>query len=192
MDLFTAPVLPPKGGEYVYSPGAGSTNRSKTVGGRVNLNSQPAGFTNMSRLNPLAAVLQGVRTSFSNTATNSPAQAATLAGNICNRTLAAGGKSYGYPDGFDSPGEIVEIAGIADTGEASEELVRQVANLFTTRGNVFTVYSVGHALKQAPNGNLTVTGEQRLQAVIERVEKTDASGNKTLGFAPVYFRNLTP
>jgi len=191
MDLFSAPVFAPTGAEYVYSPGAkDTTGRAKTVGGRVNLNCKPT-FPDIDRTQPLAAVLQGSTYSSTNTATLSPTQAATLAGNIYHGTLATGGKQYGYVDGYDSPGEIVEIQGIADQGEASEELVRKIANLITTRGNVFSVYSIGQALKQTPTGGLTVVGEQRLQAMIERIEYTE-SAVKKVRFSPVYYRNLTP
>ncbi len=194
MDLFTAPVPVPKGGEYVYAPGTGSTTRDNAVGGRVNLNGKPAESAqfDMKRISPLAAVLQGTRKSSINTTTNSPEDAADLGKNIYNMDWVDPSKTFGYKDGFDSPGEIVEIKGIADRGEESEEVVREIGNLFTTRGNVFTVYSIGQSLKQTPTGKLIVNGEQRLQAMIERIEKTDDKNNRSASFAPVYFRNLTP
>ncbi len=86
-----------------------------------------------------------------------------------------------------SPGGVVEIEGVADGGEKSEELVRQIANLTTARGNVFSVYTVGQAIKQTPAGKLIVSGEQRMQAMIERY--VDAG---VVRFAPVYTRSLTP
>jgi hypothetical protein len=72
-------------------------------------------------------------------------------------------------------------------GEASEQLVREVANLITSRGNVFSVYTIGQALKQTPAGQLVVTGEQRQQGMIERY--SDAA---KVRFRSLYFRNLTP
>jgi len=190
MDLFTAPVLPLTGGEYVYAPGYGSENRDKTVGGRVNLNGSPALFTNMTRTAPLEAVLKNARVSSKSLATVSDVKG--LAENIYNRVWVNPSKTFGYTNGFDSPGEVVEIQGIAQGGEESEQLAREIGNLFTTRGNVFTVYSIGQALKQTPTGKMIVNGEQRLQAMIERIEKTDDKGNRSVDFAPVYFRNLTP
>jgi len=195
IDLFTAPVVAPTGAEYVYSPGAkDTTKRAKTVGGRVNLNGKPT-FPDIARIQPLAAVLQNSTYSFTSNAKLAADQATMLAGNIYNGTLATAGKKYGYADGYDSPGEIVEIKGIADQGEASEELVRKIANLITTRGNVFTVYSIGQALKQTPDGRLIVVGEQRLQAMIERIDYTEKVGGidvPKVRFSPVYYRNLTP
>ena len=193
IDLFSAPVIAPEGAEYVYSPGAkDTTGRANAVGGRVNLNCKP-NHPSITRTQPLAAVLQGCTYDCSTSAKLTSGSAAALAQNIYNATLGTGGKQYGYQGGYDSPGEVVEIKGIADQGENSEELVRQIANLITTRGNVFSVYSIGQALKQTPNGRILVTGEQRLQAMVERIEYTDpADSKRKVRFAPVYFRNLTP
>ncbi|XHR28465.1 MAG: hypothetical protein ACFUZC_21430 [Chthoniobacteraceae bacterium] len=187
MDLFTAPVTAPSQyDKYVYAP------RDTTYGGRVNLNSKAEPF-GLSRILPLAAVLQNCTyDATSPSATLAPDAALALATNIYNRTLSTTlfpGKQYGYQYGYDSPGEVVEISGIADTGEKSEELVRQISNLVTTRGNVFSVYSIGQAVKQKQNGKLVVTGEQRLQAMIERY--LDATTNQ-VRFTPVYFRTLSP
>ena len=85
------------------------------------------------------------------------------------------------------------MAGVADQGEKSEELYRNISNLITARGDVFSSYSIGQALHQTPDGKLIVTGEQRLQAVIERYVYTDPStGATSVRFNPVYFRNLIP
>ena len=122
----------------------------------------------------------------------SAASAQTIADNIFNRTLATTtpvGKQYGYTNGYDSPGEVVEIKGVADGGEKSEELVRQIMNLVTTRGKVFSVYTIGQAIKQTPGGKLSVTAQQRAQAMVERY--LDPTTNQ-VHFSPVYFRNLSP
>jgi hypothetical protein len=89
---------------------------------------------------------------------------------------------------------------VADGGEESEELVRQVGNLLTTRGNVFSIYGIGQALKQTPSGTILVTGEQRQQAMIERYAVTiDDRGTldptddlREIRFRTIFFRNLTP
>ena len=112
--------------------------------------------------------------------------------NIYSNTISTAisgnyGKMYGYTDGYYSPGEIVEIAGIADGGESSEQLVREMGGLVTARGDVFTVFSVGQSLKQTPSGSIVVTGEQRLQAMIERYSDTNG-----IHFSPVYYRKLSP
>lgn len=84
------------------------------------------------------------------------------------KTASNGGKKYGHPDYFDSPGELVEIEGIADRGEDSEEIVRNAANLVTTRGNISTIYTIGQALRQTPSGQLNLTGEERQRVTVER------------------------
>ena len=112
---------------------------------------------------------------------------------------------YGYPwtvnpaatdpNAFDTPGEICEIKGVADAGEKSEALVRDIASLVTSRGNVFSIYTVGQALRQAPDGRLIVTAEQRQHAVVERYHDnrgTPVSTDDEVRFRPIYFRNLTP
>ncbi|CAN5341037.1 hypothetical protein BH09VER1_BH09VER1_27500 [soil metagenome] len=184
MDLFTAPISAPNQyNKYVYAP------HDTSFGGRVNLNSKAEPF-GLPRTTPLAAVLQNATYDFTDlTKKISSSTATTIADNIFNRTLATGGKQYGYAAGYDSPGEVVEMKGVADGGEKSEELVRQIANLVTARGNVFAVYTVGQAIRQTPSGKLTVTAEQRVQAMVERYQD---STNNTVRFAPVYFRNLSP
>src|SRR5690606_9827836 len=117
-------------------------------------------------------------------------EARTLARNIYERRLALKGKAYGsinFPC-YESPGEVAEIKGIADEGEESEELIREIANLITARGNTFAVYSIGQALQQTPDGRLNVTAEQRQHVLLERY--TNDLGEVHLG--TVYFRNLIP
>ncbi|HEX4084238.1 MAG TPA: hypothetical protein VHY22_04955, partial [Chthoniobacteraceae bacterium] len=160
MDLFTVPSVRPNAAP-VYAP------HGTMVGGRVNLNSTAEPFygsTGLEHTLPLAAVLQGCGTTTGGSAKLSPSAALGLASNLVNdvngQELASGngntGKAYGVPAGWPqsaplpyvSPGEICEIKGIADGGEASEEMVREAGNLLTVRGDVFTVYSVGQALKE--------------------------------------------
>ncbi len=182
MDLFTAPVTAPNAfNRLVYAP------HETSYGGRVNLNSKTVPFE-VSRVAPLAAVMQNAPFDSENPGVRlTPAQALDRAGNIFHHALAANGKNYGSA-GYDSPGEVVEVEGIADRGEKSEELVRQIMNLVSTRGNTFSVYSVGQALKQTPSGKLAVTAEQRYQATIERYADPDGG----VHFSPVYLRSLTP
>lgn len=183
MDIFTAPISPPNAFNiYIYAP------HTNSFGGRVNLNSAPQPF-NLARTAPLAAVLQNNTFDSSITNTLGFSTAQTKANNIFYKIKAAGGKLYGYTNAYVSPGEVVEIAGIADGGEKSEELVRQIMNLVTTRGNVFSVYTIGQAIKQTPDGKLVITAQQRVQAMVERY--LDPAKNE-VRFAPVYFRNLSP
>ena len=189
MDLFTVPTAIPTAGAPIFLP------HGAAIGGRVNVNAQVQPFGNPSLVNipleriyPLKAVLEGIST---NGGTLSAAQAETVARNISSHTLAANGKAYGNTNIYDSPGEVVEIAGVADGGEASEAIVRGIANLITSRGNVFSIYTIGQSLKQTPDGRLIVNGEQRIQAMVERYLDTSVSPS-VVRFRSVYFRNLTP
>jgi len=190
MDLFTVPTAIPAAGAPIFLP------HGAAIGGRVNVNAQVQPFGNPSLVNtnaleriyPLKAVLEGIPT---NGGTLSAAQAETIARNISSHTLAANGKAYGNTNIYDSPGEVVEIAGVADGGEASEAVVRGIANIITSRGNVFSVYTIGQSLKQTPDGRLLVNGEQRIQAMVERYLDTSISPS-VVRFRTVYFRNLTP
>ncbi len=185
MDLFTAPLAVPSGGSNLYTPFGTS------CGGRVNLNIKAVPLDGLERVRPLIAILQGSRKDSNDPASIVDAEEAVqIAHNIHNRQLAVHGVRYGFADGYDSPGEVVEIAGVADGGEESEELVRQMANLITTRSNVFTVYTIGQSLQPTTNGKLIVTGEQRQQVMIERYRPSSTSGE--IRFRNLYFRNLNP
>ncbi len=196
MDLFASPSVGATGPEAIFTP------HGTAVGGRINVNSHVDPFSSLIRDRGLVALLAG--------STNLPfgTTAEMIAGNIYRRTLATGtnkGKVYGYPwvaspastdpNAFDTPGEICEIKGVADAGEKSEELVRDIASLVTSRGNVFSIYTVGQALKQTPDGRLIVTAEQRQHAIVERYldnRGTPVSTDDEVRFRPIYFRNLTP
>jgi Tfp pilus assembly protein PilX len=187
MDLFTVPVSTSSNAKAVFQPNGTS------YGGRVNLNCHVDPF-NIQRILPLAAVFQGCpydSTSLGNKI--SPETAQSIAQHIYDHLTATGkniGQLYNFPNGYYSPGEIVEIAGVADKGEASEELVRQVSNLLTARGNVFTVYTIGQTIKQTPSGQLKVTGERRLQAMVEGYVYDTATGE--VRFRTLYYKKLTP
>ena len=190
MDLFTVPITVNSQAKSVSAP------HDTATGGRVNINAwaEPAtsGMTPFGgpRILPLEAVLLGVRNNATDTTQIlSSGSAAQVANNIYNRLTATNGKLFGYTNGYFSQGEIVEIKGIADQGEASEETVRQIANLVTARGNVFSIYTIGQALKQTPQGKLVVTAENRQQAMVERYLD---SSTKKVHFKTVYSRPLTP
>jgi hypothetical protein len=189
MDLFTPPVDVPVKAAALFAP------HGTSAGGRVNMNANPEPFSQseykLVRTEPLAAVLHRSRkNSVDPSKLVSEGDAKTLARNIYDRVLASKGKEWGsknFPC-YESPGEVVEIKGIADEGEESEELVREIANLITARGNTFAVYSIGQSLQQSPNGRLTVTAEQRQHVLVERY--TNDKNEVHLG--TVYFRNLIP
>ncbi len=189
MDLFAAPVKTPKDAKGLYSPHGNSS------AGRVNVNAQITPFQ-FTRSAPLAAVFRDARTDSTDaTKVVDAAKAEQLALNVVRHEPSPGenkipaGQEYGYAGVFDSPGEIVEIAGIADGGEKSEQLIRDVASLLTTRGNVFGVYSIGETLKQTPTGDLIVTATTRLHAIVERYVDPATS---EVRFRDIYYQDLTP
>lgn len=207
MDLFTVPADVPVSVSGKPSPKAFYSPHDTATGGRVNMNAKPAPFA-LNRTLPLQAVFEGARYNATNTSSVlSASQAKTIAQNVYNHTLTTvsnalkvPGKNYGYTNGYDSPGEVVEMQGVADGGEESEQLVRSIANLITARGNVFSIYAVGQAIKQTRildpvthKYKLIITGEQRQQAMVERYATTNPLNNKPdVKFRTVYFRNLTP
>jgi len=151
LDLFTAPLS--TNNPTLYQP------QTNTTAGRININSaQPfVNNTNVFRLLPLASLFQS--------ATNLTVTASNAAANISSMNLAANGTNYGIP-AYASPGELAEVKGIADGGEASEANLQGVVDLLTARGAVFRVYSVGQAIKQTPGGQLVVQSEQYREAIV--------------------------
>ena len=196
MDLFTVPADVPARAKGVFAP------HSTSTAGRININAQVQPYGNaamvthpLERQLPLVALLSGAPKDSTNpTATISIAKAREIAKNIYHRTLARNGnrigKYYGYRDAYDSPGEIVEIAGVADGGEESEAVMRSIANLITTRGSVYTIYTVGQTLKQTRNGMLNVTAESRQQTMLERY--TDTTAPDKVRFRRIEYQPVTP
>lgn len=196
MDLFSVPTTGATGPTAIYTP------HGTSVAGRMNVNSHAAAFDKLTRDRGLVALLTGTGKF------PTVAAAESAANNIYNRTLATGvnkGKTYGYPwtptpaatapNAFDTPGEICEIKGVADTGEKDEDLIREIASLITARGGVFNIYTVGQSLKQTSAGKLLVMAEQRQQAVVERfldTLNTEDKADDVVRLRTVYFRNLTP
>jgi len=144
LDLFSAPV-PSR-----YLP------RTNVTAGRVNLNALIIDGTNQSRTNALNALFSGVAN-------------ASAVLNVMNVRLAVGG-NYGQAADFTnfvSIGQLCEVPGLGDQGEAGEGAIRKVASLVTVRGDVFSVYSTGQAI-QFVNGRVVVNGEKTVRAMVER------------------------
>jgi len=177
LDLFALPI------------NAGGTtnalfNRPNARGGLVSLNSTVQPFTNVIRSQSLEALVKDLPSL-------SPSEQLETATNLmkklpANNSLVAG-KIYGSTNIFRFPGEIAEIKGVSDTGEASEQNFRQLIDLVTTSGNVFSVYAIGQSVVQSPNGKIVTRGEYRQVSLVER--SAQASGvkfrvlfNKALGY----------
>ena len=192
LDLFAVP------GSYTNTQTAAIlAPYGNTIGGRVNINAslQPTNFDS-GRTMPLQAVFLGVTNSWSAGTTNSYANAGAISTNIINQVLSPtsiNGTGKYYPGtaaaAYTTPGQIAEIQGVSDSGEASEESFREAIGQLCVRGDVFTIYSVGQAIKISSTGGLVVTGEQRAQAMVERYQ--DPVSN-AVSLRPVYYRNLMP
>ncbi len=165
LDLFVAPVHPTNNAA-LYFPG------TNVVAGRVNLNaSTTEPFTNIVRMN----AIQGVFTNLTNVSSG------TILDNIFNHTTTTD-DILRIPGVYSSVGELVEVAGIADGGESSEDHLRQSADLFSTQGNVFRVFAVGQTIQQTPSGRIVILAEKSVITLLERRE--------TGGLRTVYWKVL--
>jgi len=174
LDLFRAPLKTGGNAQGVLRPS------KDAIAGRVNINSRivpfgmeesqrPAKTNELMRSNALKAALVNASKN-ENGDSLSLEDAGTIASNIYSQQLAAGAAAYRAAgvSGYSMPAEIAQIKGVADGGESSEFLIRSVIDQLSTRGNVFTIYSVGQVLKQTPRGSIVVTSEQRLKSSVER------------------------
>lgn len=171
LDLFSAPVA------ARYTPG------TNLIAGRVNLNVAIADGANLSRTNVLNSL-------FTNTAVVSPSTLTSVVSNVATVQLASGGLDFGQLAGSTnlvSVGELSEIAGLGDRGEAGEDAIRQVVSLATVRGGVFGIYSFGQAVRVSNSGRVTVNGEKILHAMVERY--FDAAGEakfRVISWSEIY------
>jgi len=176
MDLFAVPfnsLTLPAGQKFPNLTGAGPRTYMNATSGKVNVNAgifpTGASFAPPQRTLPLQALFQ-------NTYRGSTKIDASAAQTIAS--AVAGGGPYTYP------GQICEVAGVADTGAnewEKEALIRNLGSLLTTRSNAFSVWGVAQTIKKIPR-NLSgagarpdefqsgdqVTGERRFRAVVER------------------------
>jgi hypothetical protein len=214
LDLF---ALPPAqiATNFTYQPYGWTNAGYNGIGGRLNLNGQlppfntttastnAAGVSLPTRATPLMAMLSGATNS---SASNSIsfATAGTLATNILNMTTSTGtlgtgankivlkGQLYDSTNGlYAHIGELAEVQGVADGGEASEGNLFEPLAQTTVGGNVFTIYTVGQALQQTASGTIIVNGEKRYQATVERIPTVPASQTSGL-FRYVGERELNP
>lgn len=178
MDLFAAPVV-----NTNYVPG------TNTISGRINLNA----LLINSDTNTIRARTNVLNTLFTNVITNvfPVAQSNVVSNVIVATNLATNGLNIGEFVGnqaYSSVGQIAEIRGISDAGEESEKVIRQVASLATVRGDVFSVYSVGQALKVSPGGRVNINGEKMVRAIVERTY--DGAGNAQ--YKIIYWSEIYP
>lgn len=165
LDLFSAPV------PEQFVPGTNVTT------GRINLNAFIPDGTNSSRTNVLSALFTGAMTN---------AFAANIA-NVKNVQLLGGGNFGRSGDftNFVSAGQLAEIQGIGDQGEAGESVIRGVASLATSRGSVFSIYSKAQAI-DVVNGRAIVNGEKMVRAMIERYFDGDGIRFRVIHWSQIY------
>jgi len=209
LDLFALP--PASSTNFVYQP-YGWTNTANTysaTGGRLNINGLLYPFypstgipypssTNLFttspsvvRAAPLMALLAGATNPITGDTNYMTANAGALATNILAMTLAGKGQAYDSTNGlYAHIGELAEIGGMADGGESTEGNLFEPLAQTTVSGNVFTVYTIGQALRQTPSGGIVINGEKRYQATIERIPTIPATGTGL--FRMVGLRELTP
>lgn len=163
-----------------------------STSGKVNLNatiSPTTGtFNPPQRWQPLQAVFQNM--SASATVASGATAPSSVVNSVLSHTLASGGIDFGAPGAYDYPGEVCEIAGVADDVTVpdwtKEQIVRYIASNLTTKSNVFSVWGVAQTVKKNPANNNaakqgvfetkaggaaaddTVTGEKRFEAIVER------------------------
>jgi len=146
--------------------------------GKINLNQKiyPA-RNNYQRNLPLKVLLRSLRP------TLTEAQADQLVNNIVNkktakRDLPNGDTNNGFNYGtaqiaaenlYSFVGEVCEIEGIADTGEASEDNLIGLVDHLTTNSNVFSIYSIGQKVRQYASGRIDILGEVRTRTIVERL-----------------------
>jgi hypothetical protein len=166
-----------------------------TVGGptagRVNINSFISQLPVATRrLYPLEALLNGAAASPAAVAAN------IYLNNYVNPMASTPPDTFGYNGAYDTIGEICEVQGMdnsASTEAGREAIIRRIGNLLTTRSNAFTIWAIAQSIKDISNigtydppsagGKDFITGEVKVQAVVERYEQAGV-----LRFRTKYFR----
>jgi hypothetical protein len=181
LDLFSVPRRINEG----TVPSFFEQPKEDATGGTINLNTQiptfedGAGGLLVSRSLPLAALLRGA-------SSISDALVDQLADNIATHVPAIGmnaGQTYGLAGAYLSRGELCEIDGLASSGEAGEDRIRDVIDHAATRGSVFSVFAIGQSLRQLPSGRIDVVGERRTHELVE--DPGDGSSWRSVSFRVV-------
>lgn len=195
LDLFCAPALPSADDLAVTQPDPQGS------GGRINLNNKISSFVDeedapvLARIDPLIALLAGAKKAPLPPLTS--AETETLAEHVNRRDLAVGsanpGQTFADSSIYYSPWQIVEVAGVAEGGEESEALVREIGGLASARSNVFSIYSIGQSVRQLRDGRVTLLGERRSHTIVECRTRVDGASNsmKTV-YETVYSRDIQP
>jgi hypothetical protein len=192
-----APSLRP----YSYMNSAmGKVNLNAQIynGGDTVWPNTSVGPGNPARWQPLQAVFQNMESS--STVAGAATSPSTVVGNIISHTAAssAGGLSPAekgdgtHPGVYDYVGELCDTMGVADGGGnvtsstttdpagqwEAEGLIRNVANLITTKSNTFTVWGIAQSIQKSPlsknygtydpNAGDSIGSTKRFTSTIER------------------------
>ncbi len=157
LDLF-APALQP----FAFMHG---------VMGKINPNASLTPASSAERWKPLQALVENCDYPGTSGAPSS------LVNNILNYSFA--GIDFGAQGRYDYVGELCEVQGFADQGGTDwnrEGLIRNLANLLTTKSNSFTVWGIAQVVRKsgkntgygAFEAGDRIVGEKRFQALVER------------------------
>lgn len=169
------------------------TTTNAPVPGRININAEmiqggAAGTLNP-RTRPLTALIGPAPSPLAGSGADSTIYNRTWVGTYAPPVVAPWTPTF--TNVYAMAGQICEIQLVADTGATDalrEDRVRSVIDMIALRSNTFTVWAVAQALKATPTG-VIITGEAKIQAVVERYED-NSSGTPQVKFRTLYYRYL--
>jgi hypothetical protein len=103
---------------------------------------------------------------------------------------------------FTTAGQVCEVTGLADNigqqKSTREAPAQAILNIITPRSNTFTIWCLAQSIKKLDkanpatfvNGTDVVTGEAKVQAIVERTVDTSAGLPGQVKFRTLYFRYL--
>ncbi len=190
--------------------------KAGTFAGRININTKFSGPASAltPRVPPLQAVINNTSSNLSTYYLNNPAtlplnfgtNVDVIANNIANHAVFLG-SPYDSVPAYLTPGQICEVSNLVYSSDDTlagatyndnpsksrrQQLIRRISNLITTRSNTFTIWAIAQAIKEVGaldglfNGQDFITGEVKVQAIVERYE--DPPG--TVKFRTRYYRYI--
>lgn len=182
-----------------------SATDATDVVGRININQAIGAVSAPGRALPMAALL-------TNFLQNSNYSLANATNNLYSYYLDTTGYRFSTaaqlgpnfcPSAYTMIGEIANTQSLSNFGTAPspskyvlETPVRDIVNLITTRSDTFTIWCLGQSVKKVDktnpttfvNGTDIVTGEAKVQAIVERTVDTSAGLPGQVKFRTLYYR----
>jgi Tfp pilus assembly protein PilX len=176
-----------------------STTDLTNVAGRINVNAQDFNTASPPRVLPLKALL----------GSSNP----TVPNNILNYAVHTTPTAVSFVPAadkyFTTAGQICEVTGLADGGglkSVREAPAMGIVNLVTPRSDTFTIWAMAQGIKKVPlagstvitqpknyvpppSGTDLITGEVKIQAVVQRYEDTSTTP-ATVRFRTLYYRYI--